>query len=82
MLKTNDVPAPWDYLVRGDLEGWPQTLKRLPPATLVESYAIAGPSGRTMSPHDGAGLYSNDFGDLIWTWGRGEWNHYELWQFR
>jgi len=82
VLGTNDVPTPGDYLVRGELEGYPETLKRLPPAIQVETFRIGGSGGRTMSPRDNAGLYSNSFGDLIWTWGTGEWNHYELWQFR
>jgi hypothetical protein len=45
---------------------------------------VGGPGGRTMTVKDGAGLYFNAFGygDLMWTWGTGEWNHYEVWQFR
>jgi len=81
VLRTNDVPARGDYLVRGELEGYPETLKRLPPAILVETFRVGGPGGRTMSLKDNAGLYANPYGDLIWAWGTGEWNHYELWQF-
>jgi len=81
-LWTNQVPAPGDYLARGEMEGYPQTLKRLPPAVLVETYTVAGPGGRTMSWKDHAGLYSNYYSsDLMWAWGTGEWNHYELWRF-
>ncbi len=82
VLKTNDVPVSGDYLARGNMEGWKETLKRLPPAVLVESFAVGGPGGRTMSPMDGAGLYTNRFGNLIWAWGSGEWNRYELWRFQ
>src|SRR5262245_7932820 len=85
VLRPNDVPAPGDYLVRGEMEGYPETLKRLPPAIEVETFSVAGPGGRTMSSRDnagGAGLYSNWHGAFIWRWGTGEWNHYELWQFQ
>ena len=82
LLTTSDIPTHGDYLVRGDMEGWSETLKRLPSATLVETYTISGPQGRTMSYKDRAGLYSNAWGDLMWAWGRGEWNHYELWRFQ
>jgi hypothetical protein len=82
VLRTGDVPVPGDYLVRGELEGWPTTMKRLPPAVLVDTYTVSGPSGRTMSLDDGAGLYSNLYGDLMWSWGAGEWNHYEVWEFQ
>jgi hypothetical protein len=69
-------------LGEGEMEGYPGTLKRLPPAVEVETYTIGGPGGRTMSAKDGAGLYSNSCGDLMWAWGTGEWNHYELWRFQ
>jgi hypothetical protein len=82
VLSTHVVPAPGDYLVRGEIEGWPTTLARLPHAVLMDTFTIGDPSGRTMSPKDGAGLYSNVDGDLMWAWGTGEWNHYELWQFQ
>ncbi len=82
VLKPGDVPAPGDYLVRGAMEGYPETLRRLPPAILKDAIIFASPGGRTMSFPDGAGLYDNGRGDLIWAWGRGEWNQYELWQFR
>jgi hypothetical protein len=81
LLRPNDTPAPGDYLARGGMEGYPETMKRLPPARLVETYAVGGPGGRTMSRKDDAGLYSNVTGDLMWAWGTGEWNHYQLWQF-
>lgn len=80
-LWTDQMPAPGDYLARGEMEGYAETLKRLPPAALVETYTVAGPGGRTMSPKDNAGLYTNS-GELMWAWGTGEWNHYELWRFR
>ena len=82
VLRPEEVPAPGDYLVRGRMEGWASTLKRLPPAVQVETFTVGGPCGRTMSVKDGAGLYSNTFGDLMWAWGTGEWNHYELWRFQ
>jgi hypothetical protein len=82
VLRPDDVPAPGDYLVRGGMEGYPGTLKRLPPAVEMETFTVGGPGGRTMSVKDGAGLYSNNFGDLMWAWGTGEWNHYELWRFQ
>jgi hypothetical protein len=81
-LRTEDVPAPGDYLVRGEMEGYAGTLKRLPPAVQIETFTVGGEGGRTMSGKDGAGLYTNGFGDLIWAWGTGEWNHYELWRFQ
>jgi hypothetical protein len=64
------------------MEGYPGTLRRLPPANLVAQIEVGGPCGRTMSPRDNAGLYANSFGDLMWSWGTERWNHYELWQFR
>ena len=82
VLRNDDVPAPGDYLVRGKMEGYPGTLGRVPPAVLIETFTVGGPGGRTMSAKDGAGLYSNGYGDLMWAWGTGEWNHYELWQFQ
>ena len=82
VLRGNDVPASGDYLVRGTMEGYLGTLKRLPPAVQIETFTVGGPGGRTMSAKDGAGLYSNNFGDLMWAWGTGEWNHYELWRFQ
>jgi hypothetical protein len=62
--------------------GWPETLERLPPAVQIQTFTVGGPGGRTMSKKDGAGLYSNTYGDLMWAWGTGEWNHYELWRFQ
>ena len=85
LLRPNDVLAPGDYLARGEvMEGWNETMKRLPPAVVAETYTVAGAGGRTMSSKDHAGLYSNNFGYgvLMWAWGSGEWNRYELWQFR
>jgi hypothetical protein len=82
LLKTDDVPARGDYLVRGKMEGYPETLKRLPKAVRVETYTISGACGRTMSGKNNAGLYANGFGELMWAWGKGEWNHYEVWQFQ
>jgi hypothetical protein len=82
VLRNHDVPAPGDYLVRGEIEGWPTTLPRLPRAVLINALTIGGPGGRTMSVDDGAGLYSNNYGDLMWAWGTEEWNRYELWQFQ
>jgi hypothetical protein len=82
VLRNDDVPASGDYLVRGNMEGYSGTLKRLPPAVEVERYTVGGPGGRTMSIKDDAGLYSNRYGDLMWAWGTGEWNHYELWRFQ
>jgi len=82
VLRTNEVPARGDYLLRGEMEGYPETLKRLPPAIQVETFRVGGRGGRTMSPKDNAGLYANPYGDLMWAWGKGEWNHYELWQFQ
>jgi len=81
LLRPEDVPVQGDYLVKGELEGWPETLKRLPPAIPVETLSIGGPGGRTMTLTEGAGLYSNNNGDLMWVWRTGEWNHYEVWQF-
>jgi hypothetical protein len=63
------------------MEGYPGTLYRLPPAIQIERFTVGGPRGRTMSFKDGAGLYSNGWGNLMWAWGTGEWNHYELWRF-
>ncbi|MBV8552558.1 MAG: hypothetical protein JOY54_14765 [Acidobacteriaceae bacterium] len=80
-LWTNQMPARGDYLARGEIEGYTETLKRLPPATLVETYTVAGPGGRTMSRKDNAGLYSNASGQLMWAWGTDTWNRYELWRF-
>src|SRR6266478_3084305 len=82
VLRSDDVPAPGDYLVRGEMEGYPDTLKRLPPAIQIETFTVSGPGGRTMSAKDGAGLYTNSCGDLMWAWGTGEWNNYELWRFQ
>jgi hypothetical protein len=41
-LWTDQVPTPGDYLARGEMEGYAETLKRLPPAILVETYTVAG----------------------------------------
>jgi hypothetical protein len=84
VLRSDDVPAPGDYLVRGEMEGYAGRFKRLPPAVRVETFTVGGPGGRTMSARDNAGLYSNGwgYGDLMWAWGTGEWNHYELWRFQ
>jgi hypothetical protein len=82
VLRPDDVPAPGDYLVRGKMEGYFGTFERLPPAVQIESFTVGGPGGRTMSAKDGAGLYTNIYGDLMWAWGTGEWNHYELWRFQ
>jgi hypothetical protein len=81
MLRATNVSAPNDYLVSGKMEGYPDALKRLPPAVQIETFIVGGPGGRTMSMKD-AGLYSNGFGSLMWAWRTGEWNHYELWRFR
>lgn len=80
-LWTGQVPKPGDYLVRGYLEGYPETMARLPRAVLVATYSVGGPGGRTMSHKDNAGLYTNQFGLLMWAWGTGDWNHYQLWRF-
>ncbi|MGO9011947.1 MAG: hypothetical protein ACLQPN_17755 [Bryobacteraceae bacterium] len=81
-IHQGETPASGDYLARGELEGYLATMKRLPPAVLVETFVVGGPCGRTMSRQDGAGLYSNFYGDLMWAWGSGQWNRYELWRFR
>lgn len=81
VLKGDDVPASGDYLVRGEMEGYPETLRRVPPALLVDSLIFADHGGRTMSLRDGAGLYDNGRGDLMWAWGSSEWDRYELWRF-
>lgn len=57
-------------------------MKGLPPAVLVDSLVVGGPRGRAMSRQDGAGLYTNGYGDLMWAWGSEEWNRYDLWRFR
>jgi hypothetical protein len=82
VLTSDDVPASGDYLVRGEMEGYPGTLDRMPPAILIKTFTVGGPGGRTMSLKDGAGLYGNGWGNLMWAWGTGEWNHYELWFFQ
>ncbi len=82
LLRPNDVPASGDYLARGEMEGYPETMKRLPSAEIVQTYTVGGPGGRTMSSKDHAGLYNNRYGLLMWAWGSGEWNHYELWRFQ
>jgi hypothetical protein len=74
VLRSDDVPAPGDYLVRGQMEGYPGTLERLPPAVQIETFTVGDPGGRTMSLKDGAGLYGNGWGNLMWAWGTGEWN--------
>jgi hypothetical protein len=82
LLRPNDVPASGDYLARGEIEGYPETMKRLPSAEIAETYTVGGQGGRTMSAKDHAGLYSNRYGMLMWAWGSGEWNRYELWRFQ
>lgn len=80
-LWTGQVPKPGDYLIRGQLEGYEETMSRLPHAVLVQTYSPDAPGGRSMSVKDGAGLYSNHFGPLMWAWGTGPYNRYELWRF-
>jgi hypothetical protein len=73
-------PLPGDYLVVGELDGGILSLKRFPRRKLVETKVFAYRGWRTMSPKDGAGLYSNAFGWLPLAWGSGQVDRYEVWQ--
>src|SRR5260370_35610865 len=75
VLRSDDVPAPGDYLVRGGMEGYAGTLKRLPPAVQIATLNGGGAGGRTLDGKDGAGLYTHWLGGLVWAGGYGGVDH-------
>jgi hypothetical protein len=72
-------PYPGDLLaIPTGLAGSATTLYRIPNRTLVRTYADSCACGRTMT--DGAGLYTNALGNLLWVWARGPLDRFELWR--
>jgi hypothetical protein len=73
-------PNPGDLLAVGLMEGGGATLNRFPHRELVDSRKYDSPHGRTMG--FGAGLYSNSYGIVPWTWKPSAENVYELWRIQ
>jgi hypothetical protein len=75
-----DEPGPLtgELLAVGLMEAGDAALKRFPNRELVDSRSYDSPHGRTMGY--GAGLYSNNYGYLLWRWNPAATNKYEIWR--
>ena len=73
-------PKPGDLLIAGKQDGGAPVLERFPRRTLMEERVFAWTGGRTMSLPYRAGLYSNSWGPLPWSWGSGEVDRFQLWR--
>jgi hypothetical protein len=72
-------PKPGDFLVANIYDGGTEMLKKLPRSTLVQVLTHKYRFGRTLG--EGAGLYTNYYGILLWTFRADEDERYELWRF-
>jgi hypothetical protein len=72
----NLTPRPGDLIVQGVREGG--KLFQFPKRGLVQSISFPYTFGRTM--YDGAGLYSNRLGLLLWTVSASQSDRFELWR--
>src|SRR5205085_10220384 len=72
------LPVPGDLVVVSVYEGGTPILDYIPNRYLSDTLIFECNCGRTMS--NGAGLYSNIWGNLLWTWASGESGKYELWR--
>jgi hypothetical protein len=75
-------PKSGDLLVTGKEDGGAPVLERFPRRQLVAERVFAWTGGRTMSMRDKAGLYSNFWGPLPWSWGSGEVDRFQLWRIK
>jgi hypothetical protein len=74
------MPQPGDLLMAGQQDGGGPVLRLFPHKTLIARRIFAWTGGRTMSIPDKAGLYSNTWGVLPWSWGSGEVDRFQLWR--
>lgn len=75
-----EVARSGDVLVVGRNETGEPALKRFPHRTLLERRTFYASGGRTLSPENHVGFYSNTQGELPWGWAPGELNRYEVWR--
>jgi hypothetical protein len=80
IMKGASMPQPGDLIVAGEQDGGRSVLQLLPRKTLIARRIFAWTGGRTMSIDDKAGLYSNIWGPLPWSWGSGEVDRFQLWR--
>jgi len=73
-------PVSGDLLLTEHFESPDPILDRYPRRQLIASRAFAWNGGRIMSSRDHAGLYSNGWGPLPWSYGTGEVDRFELWR--
>jgi hypothetical protein len=75
-------PAPerGDLLVAETFEQSSGALAKFPQRQLTAELAFSWEGGRVLSHRHGAGLYSNLWGPLPWSWGTGEVDSFELWR--
>jgi hypothetical protein len=82
VLPNADEPAPGDLLLTEQYEARDPILDRFPRRHLVATRVFAWTGGRVMSHRDRAGLYSNGWGPLPWSYGSGEVDRFELWRIQ
>jgi len=80
VITGTSMPQPGDLLVTGEIDGGSAVLQLFPRKTLIADRIFAWTGGRTMSFADKAGLYSNIWGPLPWSWGSGEVDRFQLWR--
>ena len=75
-------PAPerGDLLVTESFEQSSTVLAKFPQRQLAAGLTFSWKGGRVLSHRHGAGLYSNLWGPLPWSWGSGEVDRFELWR--
>ena len=73
-------PVSGDLLLTEHFEYPDPILERYPRRQLIASRAFAWNGGRIMSARYHAGLYSNGWGPLPWSYGTGEVDRFELWR--
>jgi hypothetical protein len=80
MIPSIREPKRGDLVAVGIYEGGTETLKTFPSSTLVQARTHKYRFGRTRG--EGAGLYTNYFGNWLWTFRSGENERYELWKLK
>src|SRR5262249_21712415 len=71
-------PKPGDLFIVGNSGGL-DLLEKSPNRTLVQVLTHKYRLGRTMG--EGAGLYANDLGNLLWTFRHSQDDRFEVWRF-
>lgn len=84
VMYTNGQPTPpaGDLLVVDVRADTDRLILPAPHLSLVRTLRDGAPRGRTMSKRDGAGFYSDHWGFLPWSWGRGDDDRIEVYQLK